>query len=187
MDELRSARNRRLQHLHGIMVELVMHEGRFVSERTNLFLLFNSILFAGFLILRTQAQTETWLTLAAGTLVPILGIGFSFVQKRLIGSNIAAANFWRSTAGLIQEDEDFWWPRKTIHDCDLDFFHARTRAARGEPTRQMQRPIRGEGVAFEGFGPNTIMSQYLPFTFFILWLFALAWVIAIILAATTPL
>ena len=45
-----SRRHDDLWRLYEILVQLVMHEGRFISERTNNFLLFNSILFTGFLL-----------------------------------------------------------------------------------------------------------------------------------------
>ncbi len=119
------ARQLRLQRLHNELVQFIIHEGRFVSERTSIFLLFNSIFFTGFLLLRAQINVTGW-ALTAGVLISIFGILISVIQIFLIGRNIAAANFWRSTIRLIEEDNDFWWPRRTGQDRDLDFFSARS-------------------------------------------------------------
>lgn len=180
-NERRQRRQQRLQHLHGMLVQLVMHEGRFVSERTNNFLLYNSIFFGGFLLLRTQLQQQTGWSMAAGIAISSVGIIFSFLFFIIIGRTIASANFWRSTAGLIQQDPDFWFPGETIQDADLDFFSARNRSAQDKETRQRQHPLELGGVAikrkFARLAPNFIFGTLLPIIIGLLWVFALVWTI----------
>jgi hypothetical protein len=54
----RLKRHERLRYLHEILVQLVMHEGRFISERANIFLLFNSILFTVFTSINSNGQLQ---------------------------------------------------------------------------------------------------------------------------------
>lgn len=175
-------RHERLKHLHGILVQLVMHEGRFVSERTNNFLLFNSVLFAGFLLLSTQIYNiDRWFIIlkialsAAGMLMSIWHI-FSITHT------INAADFWRSSIGLIEEDPDFWYPSKIERDEDLDIFSARSRYLNGMQTRQQQHmlrlsqpPIFVKKLSRYFPGTNRISAFWLPFLIGILWLLAFIW------------
>ena len=181
----RQDRSQRLQHLHDNLVQLVIHEGRFVSERTNIFLLFNSLFFAGFVVLRVQPLAETGWTLAATVLVPALGLMIGGLQILLISKNVVAANFWRNTAKLIQEDGDFWWPGRKDGDDDLGFFIARSREAKGESTRQTTHPFQTGGKHLRFVHSNTILGIRFPAVFIVLWIFALSWGIALVIAATT--
>ena len=156
-----------------------------MSDRSNLFLLIHSIFFAGFILLRTQTTIETGFTLAAGIVVSVFGISFSLAQVFIIGSNVEAANFWRSTAGLIQSDDDFWWPTRTKSDIDLDFFHSRRRAQEGTDTRQGTQSIAGGGIVWRKLSPSRALGLWLPVSFGFLWVFALVWSIALLVAATT--
>ena len=115
-------RHERLQHLYDILVQLVMHEGRFISERTNNFLLFNSILFTGFILLLTPIEnTDSWIS-TIKILLPAAGLVISVLHSVSIARTINAADFWRSSIGLIEKDADFWYPGKTKKDIDMDIF-----------------------------------------------------------------
>ena len=135
-------RHKHLQHLHGILVQLVMHEGRFISERTSNFLLFNSILFAGFLLLSTQVGNIGIWAIALKVALPAVGLIMSVLHSISIARTIDAADFWRSSIGLIEEDSDFWYPTKLGRDADLDIFRARRRYLDGIQTRQQQHAVR---------------------------------------------
>ena len=174
-------RQQRLEHLHNMLVQLIMHEGRFISERTNNFLLYNSFFFAGFIILMTQVQDPTAWSLAISALISFIGILFSGLHILVIGQNISSANFWRSTVGIIEEDSDFWWPQKTDGDTDLDFFHARIRHLQGNETRQRKASLNLGGLAIwnkhRSLAPNSIFGMWLPIIMGSLWLSGFIWVL----------
>jgi hypothetical protein len=175
-------RHKRLQDLYGILVQLVMHEGRFVSERTNSFLLFNSFFFAGFTALLSlpAGNNKTgifYLELA----LPAVGLIMSVLHSIIITRNMDAADFWRSSIGLIEDDSDFWYPQpKTKKDMDLDIFTARSRYLKDNPIRQKQHSLRlshppGFIKKLSSFlpDPNQIYVYWLPSLIFILWFLAL--------------
>lgn len=178
------ARSDRLHHLHNNVVQLAIHEARSLSERTNILLLLNSIFFTGFLLVRTMTENETVWTILVSLLVPILGIAINILTIFVIGRTIAAGDFWRTTAGLIEADDGFWWPKKVEADTDLDFFLARDRAVRGIPTRQSDKPLALGGFRIERIHAATIFGFWLPLLLTVLWLFALAWGIALVAATT---
>lgn len=175
-------RHDRLQHLYKILVQLVMHEGRFISERTNNFLLFNSILFTGFILLLTPIEnTNSWIS-AIKVLLPAVGLVISILHSVSIARTIDAADFWRSSIGLIEKDTDFWYPAKTEKDADLDIFWARHRYLDGIQTRQQQNTLRlSQPPAFIKRlsshlpDPNRIFVFWLPVLIGILWLFTFIW------------
>src|SRR2546422_8732610 len=98
-------RAERLRYLHQSLVSLLLREGSFVSERTSIFLIFNSIFFAGFLLLRTHAIQAPWNVLA-NSLISVVGIVFAILQSLVISQTKNAAKFWRATILLIEQDAD---------------------------------------------------------------------------------
>jgi hypothetical protein len=173
-------RHERLQYLYGILVQLVMHEGRFVSERTNNFLLFNSILFTGFLFLSSQVGNINAWIIAFKVVLPAVGLVMSVLHSISIARTIDAADFWRSSIGLIEEDSDFWYPAKVKKDTDLDIFRARCRYLEGIQMRQQQHVLRLsqphsfiKKLSSHLPEPNRIFVFWLPSLIGILWLLAL--------------
>jgi len=179
-------RHDHLCRMYAILAQLVMHEGRFISERTNNFLLFNSILFGGFLLLATRANTFTVWASILSIALPVAGIVISFFHFVIIYRNVDAANFWRSTIRLIEEDPDFW-EVKAEKDTDLDLFSARSRYLSAAQTRQQQHPLKLSGppqilekkpfrsLSLRYLQPNQIFGWWLPILVSILWLLAIIW------------
>lgn len=172
-------RHERLQYLYGLLVQLVMHEGRFVSERTNIWLLFNSILFTGFLVLLTQQYNiNIWIN-ALKAALPAVGLAMSVLHFISIVRTMHTNSFWVSSIRLIEEDPDFWCPVKTERDNDLDIFIARRKYLDGVQTRQQyvprsdQLPDFVDKLAYYLPDPNRIFVYYFPALISILWLLAL--------------
>jgi hypothetical protein len=178
----RLKRHERLRYLHEILVQLVMNEGRFISERTNNFLLFNSILFTGFLLLSIQIDKINAWIIVLKVALPTVGLVMTILHSISIARTIDAADFWRSSIGLIEEDPDFWYPTKAERDADLDVFKARCRYLEGIQTRQQHHALRlSQPPSFVKKlsrhlpDPNRIFVFWLPFLIGILWLLALIW------------
>jgi hypothetical protein len=119
-----------------------MYEGKFVSERTNNFLIFNSILFTSFLLLSTQVGNVNLWVIILKVVLPIIGFLMVLLHFINITRTIDAADFWRSSIGLVEEDPDFWYPAKVERDTDLDIFRARRRYLDGIQTRQQNHALR---------------------------------------------
>lgn len=173
-------RHLRLVALHGKVLELVLHESRFVLARTNTFLLTTSFLFAAFGV---SLQAHNPMSVA----IPVVGLALSVVHPFLIARTISALEFWRSTAGLIETDPDYWYPGKTALDADLDFTSARARFWRDVPTRQARAVIRlgrPPKIIMRLHrlvpDPNTLFSTWIPMLIGLLW--GLALTVAIITA-----
>ncbi len=161
-------RGKRLWSLYSLLLQLVMHEGRFVSERTNNFLVWNSIFFAGFLFLATQLSDRSVWTLALKLAVPTLGIAMSIFQYIVIRHTLDAAHFWRDRLRQIEADADFWYPDKVRGDKDLDIIEARHKAAKEARYAH----------------PNAIYGYWLPVFLGILWSLAFFWGVIDYLAKT---
>ena len=175
-------RHEHLKHTYEILTQLVMHEGRFISERTNNFLLFNSILFTGFLILANQISDTNIYFIVLKIAIPIVGLMMSVLHSVTVSGTINAADFWRSSIGLIETDLDYWYPEKIEQDNDLDIFSARGRSLDKIQTRQRQNALRLsqppnflKRLSSYLPGPNRIFVIWLPFLIFMLWLLALLW------------
>jgi hypothetical protein len=173
-------RHGRLVALHGKVLQLVLHESRFVLDRTNTFLLTTSFLFAAFGI---SYQAHNPMSIA----IPIVGLALSLVHPFLIARTISALEFWRSTAGLVETDPDYWYPGKTPLDADLDFTSARVRFWQKVPTRQVGATLRlGRPPKLIMRlhrlvpDPNTLFSTWIPMLVGILW--ALALTLAVVAA-----
>lgn len=139
-------RQQRLQHLYTSTQALLLHESRFIVDRSNNFLSTNSILFAGFLLLatRTDSGGGEWPELLRLGL-SAMGVAFCIAQPIIMARTVSALEFWRNTLGLIEADPDFAYPPHPSRpelDSDLDVFAARARAWRSEPTRQGDYNVR---------------------------------------------
>lgn len=190
---------KRHEHLHKTyetLVQLIMHEGAFVSDRTNIYLLFNSILFATLFLLPSQTSNIDVLRVT----LPVVGLIMSVFHSAIIAHTIEAGDFWLSTICLIEGDQDFWYPEKVKNDNDLDVFAARERykqnmfAAKEKYkkdililTRQEEHPVKfSQPPKFLKKlyillpKPNQMYVFWLPFLMCILWFIALIWVLATI-------
>jgi hypothetical protein len=173
----RSERHEHLHSTYGILVQLLLREGGLISERTNNFLTLNYVLFATFLVLPKQVG---WIE-SLRVILPIVGLIMSVLQFKIIARSIDAADFWRSSIGLIEEDSDFWYRAKEDKDKDLDIFLARMRYLNGnEPSRQRESPIVLSRLPifinkFLYFLPEPLLIYgfWLPLLILILWLLAL--------------
>jgi len=177
-NDIRIERHERLKNLYTTLVQLIIHEGRFVSERTSNFLLFNSILFASFILISTQIKEVDILILSLKLLLSVVGFIICIFQYSIINSTIDAANFWRSSIRLIEEDPDYWYPNKEDGDKDLDIFKARRRYLDGIQTRQTKYPLKLSELPSitrktSSFlaKPNSIFGFFLPTLIGIIWFF----------------
>jgi hypothetical protein len=187
---------KRHEHLHKTyetLVQLIMHEGAFVSDRTNIYLLFNSILFATLFLLPSQTINIDVLRVT----LPIVGLIMSVFHSAIIAHTIEAGDFWLSTICLIEKDQDFWYPEKVKNDNDLDVFTARERHKKNifaakekykknisNPTRQEEHPVKFsqppkllKKLYIFLPKPTRIYVFWLPFLMCILWFIALIWVL----------
>ncbi len=176
----RSRKSERHEHLHKtyeILVQLLMHEGRFISERTNHFLVFTTFLFATLLYLPKQVG---WINVLR-VIIPIFGFLMGVLHSIIISRTMNAADFWRSSIGLIEKDLDFWYTDKVegdARDTDLDIFTARGKYLNGnKDSRQQKSPIilsRPPSfinkLSCHFLDPNPIYVFLLPFFIAILWM-----------------
>jgi hypothetical protein len=175
----------RHDHLHktyDTLVQLIMHEEEFVSDITNNYLVFNSILFATLVLLTSQTGMIAVLRVA----LPFIGLIMSALHSTIIAHTLEAEDFWRSTIRLIEKDQDFWYPEKLKADDDLDVFTARERYKKdiSNPIRQEEYPVKFsrstnliKKLSRLLPKPNRIYAFWLPFIICILWLLALIWVL----------
>lgn len=175
-------RHKRLKDLYNNLVQLVMHEGRFISERTNNFLLFNSILFASFILISTQTQKVDISIIGFKLILSIVGLVITIFQYFIINRTLDASNFWRSSIGLIEEDTDYWYPKKEKNDKDLDIFKARNRYLHGVKTNQMKNPVILTKLPIIGKNNISTVSPNLIFGFFIPTLIGIIWVFCFIVS-----
>jgi hypothetical protein len=124
--DLQAERRNRLQYLHGALIDLLMNEGHLITERTNNFLILNSILFAANILLVIE-NNNTLICLILKIVLPILGILTCYFHILTISLAFEVAIFWRTSIGLIETDEDFWYPSRTEMDEDLDIMIAKTK------------------------------------------------------------
>lgn len=182
--EPRRLRRERLRLQYRVGLDLLINETRLVLERGNIFLLANSILFTGFVVLMAQDDSSLPLSLLAIGL-SVVGLSLSVAQPYLIARTIEASNFWRATIKLIEKDPDFWHPSKLPADDDLDVMLAKQRYDDGVSVRQ------GESGSLRRRRPpvlwrlgeplkNPVMFPlyWLPVLIWLLWLFGL--VVAIV-------
>jgi hypothetical protein len=174
----------RHEHLHKtyeILVQLIMHEGAFVSERTSNFLMFNSILFATLVILPTQISSFDALRIT----LPVIGLIMSVIHSVIITHTMDAADFWRSSICLIEEDQCFWYPEKVKNDDDLDVFSARSRFRLNSNLTRQKKSIKKlsdppklikklSSILPE---PNRYYVFWLPFFICFIWFVAFIWVL----------
>jgi hypothetical protein len=181
--DLRAARQARLQATYSHLLDLLLHESRFVLERTNTYILTNSILFTGYVVCASSRGISSVLRGILIVLLPLLGVFISAVQPLILARTIDALAFWRASLGLIEQDPDFWYPERTELDIDLDLTKARQRHWWGIPTRQSATPLPLGSVPdflqriARSFvlDPNSFFAIALPAAVTGLWLVALIW------------
>lgn len=168
-------RHERLWRLYSLLLELVMHEGRFVSERTNNFLLFASILFAGFLFVATQVNQAGMWVFTLKTALASLGVVMSIFHHIIIRHNLQARDFWREKLIQIENDPDFWYPARVEKDMNLNII---------ESGHKMVEARDQAGKLTRHLHPNALYGSWLPFLLGMLWLLALGWSITAQLSKT---
>ena len=178
-------RHERLKFTYDKLTLLLINEANLISSRTYNFLTFNSILFAGYLLLNNQPSTNCYQTkLIINIVLPVSGIIFSLFHSASIIRTIESADYWRSSIGLIEDDPDFWNAIKSDYDIDLDIFRAKRRYTDGIKTRQNDYILRNKGTKIPRFvqkvlsylpTPDHINVYLTPAMTIIMWLTGLAW------------
>ena len=124
------------------------------------------------MLLATQIDNISIWVSVLKVAVPLVGLAMSVFHAGIIARNIDAADFWRSSIGLIEGDPDFWEYTESgnlVQGTD-----------NGRATRQAQQPLRlSQLPGFINFikklHPNPIFGFWLPLLIFILWLLTLIW------------
>lgn len=182
-DQLRSARHDRLRYVHSKAVDLVQFESKSILDRTNSYLVTTSFLLGAYGV-ALAARSPLALML------PFLGLLITSAQPFLVARTISALEYWRSTAALVESDDDYWYPGKVVgvgdsatsfrNDSDLDLLTARQRKLSGESVRQDAKSM--ERGRLPGFimrrharfpAPNRVFGIHIPLLVSILWLLAL--------------
>ena len=145
-----------LRFLYTRSLELLINETRLISERTNIFLVFNSIFFAAFVLMKTQIEIQSdWVFL--GTLViSTAGLIFCFLFYFLIRSAVNAANNWRGKIRKIEQNENFW--QGTCDPAEYGIF---------------QSPPNQKHISW----PPVILGKILPALIISIWIASFAWTI----------
>lgn len=181
----RRDRQQRLQLLYEHCQNLLLHESRFVIERSTSFLSANALLFAGFVVISTQtgAHPSGWVQ-ALRAAICVLGLSFSAAHPLIIAQTLDALDFWRNTLGLIEQDPDYWYPTDPERDQDLDLFSARARHWQGMDTRQHAARVRPPTLPAwihanaKKLPPNRFYAGYLSGAFAVMWIVGLCWTIS---------
>lgn len=139
-----AGRRERLQATYNASLNLLLQEAKAGIDRTNIFLVFSTLLFTTFAIIR---QTDIKDKIDSPDLIlfwlPVIGIAMCLFHVATLGRAKDAADFWRGSIRLIEQDQDFWYPGKMKVDNDLDIFHARVRyLTQSLPTRQTEHKFR---------------------------------------------
>jgi hypothetical protein len=184
MDEEKLERSKRLQYLHGALINLLMNEGHLITERTNNFILLNSILFAAYILIIVD---DDYIPICSNLklVLPILGIFTCYFHISTTSLAFEVATFWRTSIGLIEKDEDFWYPPCPAKDKDLDIIIAKTKYMdakyhkSNEQTRQsdpycilgLSHSKPGEVIRELPFklSSTTFFEYWTPFIIFSLW------------------
>ncbi len=155
--------------LHEQWTKLAIEDNRLLSERTNIFLLANSIWFAGFAILLGNSKQLCYLLPVVGIVLCVMhyfnataalrGVIFSWsrlgkLEERLIIAGLEAAEF-------------------IPHKVRWDFFHSRERYESEEEPRGLLDggPIKNTWLL--KVGPSSIATGMISILFIIVWIVAL--------------
>jgi len=126
MKDKKIERSGRLRYLYEALIHLLINEGHLITQRTNNFLILNSILFAAYILLVVRDK-YTFICFILKIVLSILGVLTCYFHVATISLAFELAKFWRSSIGLIEKDEDFWYPSFPTMDKDLDIMQAKTR------------------------------------------------------------
>jgi len=143
-----------LRFLYDKLLSLLINETSLISERTNIFLVFNTILFAAFVILKAQVTPQTNWTLAGNLTISVSGLIFCLLFHYLIRAAIRAAKIWRGLLNKIEGENVFW--DGITNPAEFRIF----------PTNNAREPL-----------PTKILGKYLPLIMAVLWGMALIWTI----------
>ena len=145
-----------LRFLYDKSLQLLLSEVTLVSERTNIFLLFNTILFAAFVILEFQSNISNEWTKTISLVASIVGLIFCGFSHILIKQANNAADRWRDKMIKIENNPIFWTGIDNPKDFKIIEQHPK-----------------------QGFcWPPNILGIYLPVLIGVLWIFALVWTVS---------
>jgi hypothetical protein len=157
----------------------VFNEDRLLAERTNIFLLFGSILFAGFVML---GNDFTLLRI----LLPCVGIFVSFLMWNVASASVRELRLWLSCCRTIEEEEDIFKDLRekelAPHRTWVNWWAGKSRYIGGQekyPLYSLSPVARWEKWTFFGYFNGWKMYRfYIPGIFFAIWVTSLIWVLS---------
>lgn len=164
----RLSRDEKALHMHDRWTQLAIDANRLLSERTNIFLLASSILFAGFVFSFDKIM-------ALGIALPVIGIGLCFLHYLNAASASHSIAFcWLCLLKLEGEESAL----NSFKQRDLAPHSAHWKYWFEDQQRKFPSPPRPQGGIFKRecfgkFNPATISVTCIPITFAILWIVGL--------------
>ena len=164
-------------HMHDLWTQLALDDNRLLSERTSIFLLAGSILFAAFALL-----SDVLLIIIA---LPIIGLGLCFLQWVNATGTARSAMFGWDALMRLERDEPalsafigkklaphvarwrYWVPDQTEQEG------RRASDKRERVQNPLDSRLEGKWVKrswFRKFGPSSVSITYIPLGFALLWI-----------------
>jgi hypothetical protein len=166
--------------INELINQRIINEDRLLAERSNIFLLASSILFAGFAML---ARIDNCKLLAI--VIPAVGIFLTVLMWNASWNMVRELNLWQAMSQKIEQEEDafhelkereriphsawnYWWMGKSTY--------IRTEK---HPLYMQLPPVSWweKHLPFGILSPWNTYRFYLPGAFFVIWLAALIWVL----------
>lgn len=162
-EEIRRIRHERLENIYRVLSELLMHEDERITDTLNIFVLVQTIFFAGFIqlnVLDKNLYSSNLMLLLMKNILPLLGALLSLNGIYAFYKRIDTMNFWRKRIYEIESDEDYIGEE---HGKGLDIHTARKAYLEIKRSR------------YPGFINNILKYQryYMAIVFLLVWILIL--------------
>ncbi len=108
--EIRQIRHERLENIYRVLSDLMMNEDERITDILNIFVLVETIIFAGFLqlsMLDKSMYSSNSMLLLIKNVLPLLGALLSINGIYSLYKRIETMNFWKARIYQIEADEDY--------------------------------------------------------------------------------
>ncbi|MCL0036429.1 hypothetical protein M1N47_03330 [Dehalococcoidia bacterium] len=164
--------------IYEIFHQRVFNQDRLLAERTSIFLLSSSILFAGFAML---GNNFTLLRI----LLPCVGILLSFLMWNVASASVRELRLWLSCCRMIEQEENVFKDLKerelVPHSTWANWWSGKSRYIGQEryPLYSLPPVARWEKWMYFGrFSAGNMYRFYIPGIFFAIWTASLIWVLS---------